>query len=54
MKFLRLIRAVLRELFDEAAYERFCIRSGFGVGPESYAKFINENASSTRSKLRCC
>ena len=54
MKFLRLIRTVLREIFDEAAYERFCIRSGFGIGPESYARFLDENASSTRSKVRCC
>lgn len=54
MKFLRLIRAVLREIFDEAAYERFCIRSGFGICPESYAKFLDENASSTRSEVHCC
>lgn len=54
MRFFRLIRAVLREIFDEAAYERFCLRQGLGARCESYAKFLEENASSARSKLRCC
>ena len=54
MTFLRLVRAVLREIFDEAAYERFCRRTGFIVGQQSYAKFLDENASLARSKLRCC
>jgi len=54
MKFLRLIRAVLREIFEEATYERFCVREGLGAGRESYAKFLEENVSSARSKLRCC
>ena len=54
MTFLLVIRAVLREIFDEAAYERFCIRTGLIAGQQSYAKFLDENDSPTRSKLRCC
>jgi hypothetical protein len=54
MTFLRLIRAVLREIFDEAAYERFCIGGGLIAGRESYAKFLDERASAARRKLRCC
>ena len=53
MKWLCLIRAVLREIFDEAAYERFCLRGGLSVGRQSYAKFLDENASSARTKP-CC
>ncbi len=54
MRVLGLVRAVLREIFDEAAYERFCMRRGLGTGRESYAKFLDEKASSARYKLRCC
>jgi hypothetical protein len=54
MRVLRLIRAVLREIFEEAAYERFCRRTGLIVGQQSYAKFLDEDASPARSKFRCC
>lgn len=54
MNLFYLIRTVLREIFDEAAYDRFCARGGLGIGRESYAKFLSENASSARSKIRCC
>lgn len=54
MRFLRLVRAVLREVFDEAAYERFCMRGGLRAGRESYARFLDENAPSARTKVRCC
>ena len=54
MRVLRLLRAVLREIFEEAAYERFCIRGGLAAGRESYARFLDENASSARTKVRCC
>jgi hypothetical protein len=54
MKLFYLIRAVLRELFDEAAYERFCAQGGLRTGRESYAKFLDENASSMHSKVHCC
>jgi hypothetical protein len=52
MKFLRVIRAILREIFDEAAYERFCVRTGLTHGQESYAKFRSE--SDGRRIVKCC
>ena len=54
MNLFYLIRTVLREIFDEAAYQRFCAREQIGYGRESYAKFLDEKASSARSKIRCC
>jgi hypothetical protein len=52
MRFLRLIRAVLREIFEEAAYERFCVEHRSPPGRSSYAKFLNR--SDGAAKLRCC
>lgn len=53
MRVLRLLRTLLREIFDEAAYERFCVLRGVAIGRESYAQFLNEK-DSPRSKVRCC
>jgi hypothetical protein len=54
MKFLRIIRAVLREVFEEAAYERFCARSGFERNRQSYAKFLQEDERVRQRKVSCC
>ena len=54
MRVLRLIRAVLREIFDEAAYERFCVRERLPSGRVSYSKFLCQTASSSDRKVRCC
>ena len=54
MRFFYLIRALLREIFDEAAYERFCMREGLGVTKESYAQFSRNAASPAKKKIRCC
>jgi len=54
MRFLRLIRAVLREIFDEAAFERFCVREGFVAGKHSYSRFLRESDQSKQSKIKCC
>jgi len=54
MRFFRLMRAVFREIFDEAAYERFCAREGFAVGRDSYAKFLRERDLIQRPRVRCC
>jgi hypothetical protein len=51
MKIIRLIRAVLREIFEEAAYERFCVREGFLVGRDSYRKFLGDTK---QPKMKCC
>jgi len=52
MRFFRLIYEVLREIFDEAAYERFCAREALPVGSDSYTLFLTR--SENRVKPRCC
>ena len=55
MRFLHIVRAVLREIFEEAAYERFCAREKVAVTPESYAKFVKENGEAgNKTVVRCC
>ena len=54
MRFFRILRAVLREVFEEAAYERFCARRQIGVGRESYALFLEETNHARQQKVRCC
>jgi hypothetical protein len=54
MKFLSILRAVLREVFEEAAYERFCARESIGIGRESYARFLRETEHARRKKVSCC
>jgi hypothetical protein len=52
MRVLRLIRAVLREIFEEADYERFCAREGLRSGRTSYGKFLKN--SDRAAKVKCC
>jgi hypothetical protein len=54
MRFFRILREVLREVFEEAAYERFCAREGSEVNRESYAKFLSETEQARQQKVRCC
>jgi len=54
MRFLRLIRAMLREIFEEEAYERFCAREGFVAGKRSYSRFLRESDHSKQPKIKCC
>lgn len=54
MKFFRIIRAVLREVFEESAYERFCVREKTSIGRESYALFLQETDRARQQKVRCC
>ncbi len=55
MKFFRILRAILREVFEEAAYERFCAREGVALGRESYAQFLHESCEAKGNKIvRCC
>ena len=53
MRFLRIIRAILREIFEESAYERFRAREGLSNSCEAYASFLKEQKQVSR-KLRCC
>ena len=54
MKVFRILRAVLREVFEEAAYERFCLREGVKVNNESYSRFLRETDQLKQHKVRCC
>ena len=50
---IRILRLMLREIFEEAAYERFCTLHGIPPGRSSYRDFLREKHSGT-TKLRCC
>jgi hypothetical protein len=49
-----LIVAVLREIFDEAAYQRFLDRSHLESSPNAYATFRRENEQAKFRRPRCC
>ncbi len=46
--------AVMREIFDENAYERFLVRSGQCRSVDSYREFIREGEAAMSRKPRCC
>ena len=50
----RLIRATLREIFDESAYERFLRRHQVHPSRESYRSFLREAALRRERRPRCC
>ena len=54
MKFLKLCRAILREIFEESAYERFCATSGLPPGRDSYRSFIRQSAAAKNARVKCC
>jgi hypothetical protein len=53
-RFLHLIRAVLREIFDESAYDRFLRRTSASRSVASYRNFIGERDAAMAKKPRCC
>jgi len=50
----RVSRAVLREIFDESAYERFLDRSQLQSSASAYAVFLRENELAKARRPRCC
>jgi hypothetical protein len=52
MKFFRIISAILREIFDESAYERFRNRMGVDAGRDSYSQFLREREQI--KNMKCC
>ena len=52
--FFHRLLAVLREIFDEAAYARFLARRGAAASVASYAEFLHETEHSRARKPRCC
>jgi hypothetical protein len=46
--------AILREIFDESAYERFLVRNHLCPGAETYARFCAEQDKTKGRRPRCC
>jgi hypothetical protein len=46
--------AVLREIFDENAYQRFLLRTHSTASVESYRQFQREREASVATRPRCC
>ncbi len=49
-----LLRSALREIFDEAAYERFLVQRQAAPSRESYAKFVRDREAAGTPRARCC
>jgi hypothetical protein len=54
VRVLRILRATLREIFDEASYARFLQRAKVSSSPDAYAAYWREREASHARKLRCC
>ena len=50
----RILLATLREIFDEAAYERFLGRTRMASSPAAYAAFWRDRDSNQAPTTRCC
>lgn len=48
------MRATLKEIFEESAYARFLERHGIASSREAYAVFLRETESSRLRRPRCC
>jgi hypothetical protein len=51
---LQTIRATLREIFDESAYDRFLLRTHAPRSVASYRAFTRERDAAMVKKPRCC
>lgn len=49
-----ILRAMLREIFDESGYERFLRRNSLHATRKSYDAFLRESASRRERRPRCC
>ena len=48
------LKAALREIFDESAYERFLERTQSARSVVSYREFLREREAAVARKPRCC
>jgi hypothetical protein len=53
-KAIRTLRAALREIFDESAYDRFLLRTHASRSVASYRAFTRERDAALLKKPRCC
>jgi hypothetical protein len=51
---VRVLLAILREIFDEAAYERFLRRAQIESSSAAYAAFCRERESIHERRPKCC
>ena len=54
VKAARILLATLREIFDEAAYERFLRRTQMPSSPGAYAAFRQEFEEAKTRRPKCC
>jgi hypothetical protein len=47
-------RAILQEIFDESAYQRFLDRRELESSPNAYTIFLQENDQDKSRRPRCC
>ena len=50
----RILLEALREIFDEAAYERFLRRTEMQSSTAAYAAFCRERESTHERRPKCC
>jgi hypothetical protein len=50
----QIVRATLREIFDESAYDRFLLRTKLPRSVTSYRDFARERDAALLKKPRCC
>ena len=53
-RIMQTIRATLREIFDESAYDRFLLRTHASRSIASYRAFTHERDAAMLKKPRCC
>jgi hypothetical protein len=53
-RFLAVLVAILREIFDESAYKRFLVRNELARSSASYAAFLREHQATCERRARCC
>ena len=51
---LRTLLAMLREIFDESAYDRFLSRKQMLNSAQTYSLFLRETESIRQRRPRCC
>lgn len=52
--FFQLVRAALREIFDESAYARFLDRQKLTSSAAAYADFLREGEAARARRPKCC
>jgi hypothetical protein len=50
----KMLMAILREIFDEAAYDRFLRRTQMASSPGAYAAFRQEFEEAKTRRPKCC